>query len=237
MKKIIQKIVATRNPDFVLDPSLDSKMILFFLFNNLIKILRGLKMLCYFKMPNRLILSRGCTFNYIHNITWGRNLKLGRNVHMSGLGTKGISIGENVSIGAYSQVVVSTTLQNIGSEISIEDHVGIGEFAYIGGAGPVRIGKETIIGQYLSIHPENHQYDSLEIPIRKQGVRRKGVTIGSDCWIGSKVTFLDGVAVGSHCVVAAGAVVTKTFPPYSIIGGVPARLLKTRGESISFKSL
>ena len=51
---------------------------------------------------------------------------------------------------------------------------------------------------------------------------------GSNCWIGSKVTFLDGVKIGQGCVVAAGSVVTKSFPDFSVIGGVPAKMLKER---------
>jgi acetyltransferase-like isoleucine patch superfamily enzyme len=59
-------------------------------------------------------------------------------------------------------------------------------------------------------------------------VNRKGIKIGKNCWIGSKVSILDGVQLGNGCIVAAGAVVTKSFPDNSIIGGVPAKLLKTR---------
>jgi acetyltransferase-like isoleucine patch superfamily enzyme len=52
--------------------------------------------------------------------------------------------------------------------------------------------------------------------------------IGPNCWIGSKVTILDGVTIGEGCVIAAGSVVTKSFPDYSVIGGVPARVLRSR---------
>ena len=54
------------------------------------------------------------------------------------------------------------------------------------------------------------------------------IKIGNDCWIGAKVTILDGTVIGDHSIVAAGAVVTGKFPPYSIMGGVPAKIIKMR---------
>ena len=65
-------------------------------------------------------------------------------------------------------------------------------------------------------------------PIRLQGVSRQGIHIGPNCWVGAKVTVLDGVTIGEGSVVAAGAVVTKDIPPYSIAAGVPAKVIKRR---------
>ncbi|MBT8326534.1 MAG: acyltransferase [Bacteroidia bacterium] len=161
-------------------------------------------------------------------ITFGKFLKLGNNVTLSGLGKEGIKLGNNVGIGSHSLVMVSTSLNDIGKGITIGDNVGIGEFAYLGGAGGLDIGRNCIIGQYLSCHPENHNYREIETLIRLQGVNRKGIKIAPNCWIGSKVTILDGVSIGEGSIIAAGAVVTSSFPANSIIGGVPAKLLKTR---------
>ena len=163
------------------------------------------------------------TWNYVHRITFGRFLQLGNHVTLSALGTVGITIGDNVSIGSDSKVIVSTSLNNIGIGITIEDNVGIGEFAYLGGAGGLSIGSDCIIGQYFSCHPENHNFNDQTKLIREQGVTRKGITIHPNCWIGSKVTILDGVEIGANSVIAAGAVVTKSLPENSIIAGVPAK--------------
>ena len=157
-------------------------------------------------------------------------MKLGDNVYLSALGKDGIIIGNNVSIGSFSRVIVSTTLENLGSLIKLGDNVGIGEYAYLGGGGGLTISNDCIVGQYLSCHPENHNHEDLSVPIRLQGVNRKGIKIGQNCWIGSKVTILDGVEVGSGCIIAAGSVVNKSFPENSIIGGVPAKFLKSRDE-------
>ena len=83
-------------------------------------------------------------------------------------------------------------------------------------------------GNYVSVHPENHNYSSLHVPIRDQGVTGKGIVIGANCWIGAKVTILDGTRLGNGCVVAAGAVVKGEFPDNCIIGGVPAKVIKMR---------
>jgi len=72
----------------------------------------------------------------------------------------------------------------------------------------------------------------IDIPIRLQGVTRQGIVIEDDCWIGAKVTFLDGAHVGRGCVIAAGAVVRGEIPAYSIAAGVPARVIKSRKESV-----
>jgi len=142
------------------------------------------------------------------------------------LSREGISLGRNFKLGAYSRMIASGSIADLGKGIVVGDNVGIGEFAYIGGAGGVVIGADCIVGQYLSVHPENHVFEDPKRPIREQGVTRKGINIGPGCWIGAKVTILDGVTVGGGSVIAAGSVVAGSFPDNSLIGGVPARLIR-----------
>ncbi len=72
----------------------------------------------------------------------------------------------------------------------------------------------------------NHNYTNPELPVSRQGVSVKPVVIGDECWIGANVVITSGVTIGKHAVVAAGSVVTKDVPPFSVVAGNPARLVK-----------
>ncbi len=224
----MENIIRLRNPQFRFDTALNSAALLQFVWVQFWNLARGLKLILYLKNPKGAVFGKGVKFFNLSRISFGRFLKLGKHVYISALGKTGVILGDNVSIGDYSRVIVSTSLNNLGEFIKIGNNVGLGEFAYLGGGGGLIIGDDCIVGQYLSCHPENHNYEDLSVPIRLQGVNRKGIKIGSNCWIGSKVTILDGVEIGSGCIVAAASVVTKSFPDNSIIGGVPAKLLKNR---------
>lgn len=228
MKRILEHTIRLRNPEFAFDPELTSFALLSFTWVQFCSLIRGLKLLIWLKNPKMALLGKDVSFFNTPQIHYGKFMKLGRGVNISALGKGGVIIGDNVGIGDYGRVIVSTSLNNLGEYIHIGNNVGIGEFAYLGGAGGLEIGDECIIGQYLSCHPENHIFENPKLAIRRQGVSRKGIKIGKNCWIGSKVTILDGAEIGDDCIIAAGAVVTKSFPANSIIGGVPAKLLKER---------
>ncbi len=227
MKKIIERIIRLRDPEFVLDTATDSRLLFILTFDKTRSLLRGLRLLSAFRKPKFLMLGKGVRFFNIRNISLGRMVKLEDYVFLSGMGKGQLKIGNNSGIGAFSRLVVSTTLNDLGAGITIGNNVGIGEFAYLGGAGGLKIGDESIIGQYFSCHPENHNFDTPGVAIRRQGTTRKGISVGKNCWIGSKVSILDGVSIGDNCVIAAGSVVTKSMPSDVVIGGVPAKVIKS----------
>lgn len=99
---------------------------------------------------------------------------------------------------------------------------------------PLTIGKKVVFGPRPTIITGDHRIDIIGKHIIDVTVEEKlpendlPVTVEDGCWIGANVTILKGVTIGRGTVVAAGAVVTKSFPPYSIIGDVPAKLIKMR---------
>lgn len=237
MIRFAEWLIRKRNPSFSFDNAIDSKMLIVFLTETAWKLVRGFKLVFLLRNPKGAMLGKNTRFSHLHKISFGSWLKTGDYVKLSGLSKSGLSIGNNVGIGSFSQVIVSMSLNDLGQHIRIGNNVGIGEFAYLGGAGGLTIGDDCIIGQYFSCHPENHNYNSLVIPVRLQGITRKGIEIGRNCWIGSKVTILDGVKIGNDCVIAAGSVITKSFPDRVVIGGVPARIIKTINSEESFNHI
>jgi maltose O-acetyltransferase len=115
-----------------------------------------------------------------------------------------------------------------GDKISIGDYSGIGENSILGQTDEIQIGNNVLTGPQLMIFTQNHEFKDRTKLIREQGGTNNPVTIEDDVWIGARVTILSGVKIGRGSVIAAGAVVTKSFPPYSIIGGVPAKIIGNR---------
>lgn len=93
------------------------------------------------------------------------------------------------------------------------------------------IGNDVMMGPYCTMMTYSHNHDRLDIPMNQQGFEPERVKyIGDDVWIGRNVTILPGANVGSHCIIGAGAVVTKDVPDYAIVGGVPAKVIRFRNE-------
>lgn len=112
--------------------------------------------------------------------------------------------------------------------ISIGDFCKIGESGYLDGSGDINIGHCSIIGPKVTIITSNHRYENDEYLPFDNVMFSRPVAIGPYCWIGREVMIMPGVTIGEACVVAAGSVVTKTIPPFSVVGGNPARVIKMR---------
>lgn len=155
-------------------------------------------------------------------------LMVAKNCIIDALSTDGITFGNGVSVGRETSIECTGSIKQIGKGFKVGNNVGLGEKCHYGCAGGIEIGDNTIIGIYVTMHSENHIFADINVPIREQGVNHKGIRVGRDCWIGAKVTILDGAVIGNGSVVAAGAVVTGEFPDNCILGGVPARIIKYR---------
>jgi acetyltransferase-like isoleucine patch superfamily enzyme len=228
--KIIEASVRrAKNPEFRFDSNITVSLLVSLVLSQFTFRLRGLKLIARGRLIKDLQLGVQVRFRNLKNIRFGAGIKLSDYVFLNGMGVGNITLGDGCSIGSYSRIIISTSYSNLGEFITFGANVAIGDFSYIGGAGGVSIGRDTIVGQYLSIHPENHIFTSAEIPIRFQGVTRQGIKIGKNVWIGSKVTILDGVNVGDGSIICAGAVLTAgVYPPRVVIGGCPAKVIRSR---------
>ena len=114
-----------------------------------------------------------------------------------------------------------------GSRLTVGNRTQLGQNAKLG--GKITLGNDVLMGPDVVMMAVSHVHDRTDIPINQQGSENeKEILIGNDVWIGTRAIILPGVKIGSHSIVAAGAVVTQSFDEYSIIGGVPARLIKKR---------
>lgn len=114
-----------------------------------------------------------------------------------------------------------------GGRLTVGDRSQMGSNARFGGT--ITLGNDVVMGPDVVMMATSHEFARTDIPINQQGAKpEEPIVIGNDCWIGTRVIILPGVTLGDHCIVAAGAVVTHSFPVNSILGGVPAKLLKTR---------
>lgn len=127
-------------------------------------------------------------------------------------------------MGTKSTIEDFSTINNGVGDIFIGNESLIGLSNVI--IGPVQIGNNVIIAQNVVMSGLNHTYTDVEIPISKQPVSVKRITIEDDCWIASNSVITAGVTIGKHAVVAAGSVVTKDVMPFSIVAGNPAKLIK-----------
>jgi acetyltransferase-like isoleucine patch superfamily enzyme len=204
------------------DPDLPAGLIVGILFQRAAALARGL-----IRLRARVFVGPGVRLRGKRTLHVEPYATLDRGCQIDGHSRDGVYIGARTKIGAHSVVACTGQLSKLGRGLRIGRDCGIGEFGYFGAAGGITIGDDVIMGQYVSFHSESHRHDDPERPIRLQGVRSEGIVIEDDVWVGAKATFLDGCVVGRHSIVAAGAVVRGTFPGHTVIGGVPARVLKS----------
>ena len=171
----------------------------------------------------------GTIIRHRRHLRMGAGCVVEAHAQLSCLSSDGFHFGDRVTIGKFSILEASGVLWNLGIGLRVGDDSSVGDYCFLGASGGITIGRSVLMGQRVSIHSQNHNYEDPDRSIRSQGVRQTGVVVGDDCWLGSGSIILDGVVLGEGCVVSAGAVVTKSFPPRSIIAGVPARLIGQRG--------
>jgi acetyltransferase-like isoleucine patch superfamily enzyme len=143
----------------------------------------------------------------------------------------GVSIGARTLVmhGAVLHVYNFRDLPHAGIRIGADCLVG--EYTVIRGQGGVTIGDRVYTSPHTQIIAVNHVFDDPSRPFIEQGITAEGIAIEDDVWLGSGAIVTDGVTVGRGAVVAAGAVVTADVPPHTVVGGVPARVIRPVGAA------
>ncbi|MFT5672779.1 MAG: acetyltransferase-like isoleucine patch superfamily enzyme [Polaribacter sp.] len=213
---------------FLLDKDVPEGYLIRFILINIFKYIRG--SLKFFKPQYRILVGRNTVLRAKENFKFlGKNIHIDRDCYIDALSRNGIQFGNNISLQKRVMIECTGSIKHLGKGLILGNNVGIGSNSFLGCSGGIEIGDDTIFGNFVSLHSENHNFTDPDTPIRLQGVNHKGIIIGKNCWIGAKATILDGTILGDGCVVAAGAVLNgKTYEKNSIIGGVPAKIIKSR---------
>ncbi|WP_435737353.1 acyltransferase [Cellulosimicrobium sp. PMB13] len=128
-----------------------------------------------------------------------------------------LALGDRSYVAAHAHVTGDVA---IGADCSVNVSAAI--------RGRVTIGDAVRIGSHTSVLGFDHAFDRVDVPVFRQGLTSRGITIGDDVWVGAHVVILDGVTVGDHAVIGAGAVVTRDVPADAVAVGNPARVVRDR---------
>ncbi|MCC7317148.1 MAG: acyltransferase [Bacteroidales bacterium] len=149
----------------------------------------------------------------------GKGSLIRRRTRMDVLPFNQFSLGKNSTIEDFS------TINNGVGDVIIGDRSRIGLGCVV--IGPVKIGNDIMFAQNIVVSGLNHGYQDVNTPISLQPVETKQIIIEDNVWIGANAVITAGVIIGKQSIVAAGSVVTKSVPPFTIVGGNPAKILKS----------
>ena len=172
---------------------------------------------------------------YIHTaialVLYWPHLKLeGKVFFRKGVSIRQFLLGSSllrVEFGGENRVGEHTIIQGTGRIVFAKGSF-CGAFCVFGVNDSILIGKHVMIADAVSIRDTDHVFKDISRPMAKQGFLSNPVVIEDDVWIGHGATILQGVRIGRGAVIAAGAVVSSDIPPYSIMGGIPAKMIRNR---------
>lgn len=208
---------------------------LFFLFGWIPTVLgvglRGIAYRLILHMDGMAAIESRVRLRFADHIRLGHGVYLDEGVYLHAC-PQGIEIGPGTMVmhGAVLHVYNFRNMPHSGIKIGRDSLVG--EYSVIRGQGGVEIGDRVYTSPYTQIIAVNHVFDDPNRPFVEQGITAEGIIIEDDVWLGAGAVITDGVRVGKGAVVAAGAVVTRDVLPHTVVGGVPAKLIKTIDASM-----
>lgn len=195
------------------------------------KVLRGLLFSLFFLKTRHLVaIGKNVTIVGKKNeFIVGRRVKIEDGAFIQSVSKNGVILEDNVTICQNAIIRPSGFYGGkLGWGLVMGHHSSIGAASYIGCSGKIEIGNNVMIGPHCTMIAENHNYADKTMDMIKQGVSNIGIQVKDNVWIGANVTILDGVVIETGCILAAGAVVTKSTEPNGIYAGIPAKKIKDR---------
>ncbi len=175
-----------------------------------------------------VVIGRNVSLRHPHKISLGENVYVdeGCLLDAQGADEMGLVVGSDVIISRNSMLICKY------GSIHIGDRANFGSNCLIGSMGRIEVGADTLFAANCYVGGGMYRMDRTDIPVAKQGSYTRGpIVIGEGCWLGAAAVVADGVRLGRHVVMGAGAVAVKDLPDYAVAVGVPARVLRVRGES------
>lgn len=231
MDRLVSSIARRlRGERFEIDPAVPSSYLASFALEKALARLRGLLAFRFVRHP--VFVGRRAQIKCVSRLSIAGFASFGDDIYVDALSRDGVVLGRGFSLGRGASIECTGSLKRLGKGLTVGDNVGIGSGSFLGCAGGIEIGSDTIIGNMVTMHAENHVFEDGGVPVRLQGVTHQGIQIGRNCWLGAKATILDGARIGNDCVVAAGAVVREgVYPSGSVLAGVPAQQVRARTAS------
>jgi acetyltransferase-like isoleucine patch superfamily enzyme len=201
--------------------------------------IRGVLYRLVLQMDGMAAIEHNVRLRYASNIRLGQRVYLDYNTYIHAC-PNGVIIGDDTLVMHGSVLHVYNFRGMKQSGIRIGKNSLIGEYNVIRGQGGVTIGDRVYTSPFVQIVSVNHVFDDPNVPFVEQGITAEGIVIEDDVWIGSGAVITDGVRIGKGAVVAGGAVVTKDVEPLTIVGGVPAKVIrkitgeKTTGDKVVY---
>ena len=166
---------------------------------------------------------RGLIFNIQKGSLRYSRLRISENVRITNKDR--VQFGDNVNVGR--NVDIFPVGGKYPSKIIVGNNVNIGDYNRFASCDTIQIDDDVLFAAYVHITDHSHEFRDVNQSIVNQGIFSKGpVKIGKGSWLGYRSEILSGVTIGEHCVIAAGAVVTRNIPPYCVAAGIPAKVIK-----------